>query len=129
MAANTARQYPAQLVHYLRRTLLFSDSGAQTVGVVPAGALILKPASGAHVVTAFNAGTTNTIDIGTDADGDLFATALAAGAANFTPCDEAIGGFRVEADTTVTAAYNQTGAAASAGEAEIVVAYIPDNDG
>jgi hypothetical protein len=129
MAANIARQYPAQLVHYLRKTLLFSDSGAKTVGVIPAGALILKPASGAHVVTAFNAATTNTLDIGTDADGDLFATALAAGSANFVACDEAIGGFRVNADTTVTATYNQSGTAASAGEAEIIVAYIPDNDG
>lgn len=129
MAANTARQYPAQLVHYLRKTLLFSDSGAKTVGVIPSGALILKPASGAHIVTAFNAGTTNTIDIGSDADGDLYATALAAGTANFIPCDEVIGGFRVNADTTVTATYNQSGTAASAGEAEVVIAYIPDNDG
>jgi hypothetical protein len=124
-----ARQYPAQLVHYLRKSLAYTDSAAVVVGTIPAGALILKPASGVHVTTAFNAGTTNVIDVGTTADDDLFGTDLAAGTATFVPLDEAIGGFVVASDTTITATYAQTGTAASAGAAEVVIAYVPDADG
>jgi hypothetical protein len=132
MATNTAgtvaRQYQMQVVHYLRKTVGFGDSGAQVVGIIPAGALILKPASGVHVTTAFNAGTTNTLDVGTSADGDLFGTALALGTATFVPLDEAIGGFLVNADTTITATVTLAGTAATAGSSEVVIAYIPDND-
>lgn len=134
MATNTsgskARQYQAQLVHYLRKTIVFGDDGtAVTVGIVPAGAVILKPASGVQVVTAFNAGTSNVLDIGTTADADLFGTDLALGSANFVALDEAIGGYRVDSDATITATPALTGTAATAGEAEVLIAYIPDNDG
>lgn len=127
---SVARQYNTQQVHYLRKGLVFGDNGvARTVGVIPAGSLILKPISGAHITTAFNAGTTNTLNIGTSADDDLFGTALALGSANFVPLDESIGGFLVAADTTVTATVVLSGTAASTGAAEVVIAYIPDNDG
>ena len=133
MATNTAgsvaRNYNKQLVHYLRRTVGFADNGvALAMGTIPAGSLILKPMSGVHVVTVFNAGTTNTLNVGTDANDDLFGTLLALGTATFVPLDEAIGGFRVDADTDITATVVLTGTAATTGEAEVVIAYIPDND-
>lgn len=133
MATNTAgsaaRQFQTQQVHYLRLTVGFADNGtAKTVGVIPAGSLILKPASGVHVTTVFNAATTNTLNVGSSADDDLFGTLLALGTATFVALDEAIGGFLVAADTTITATVVLTGTAATTGSGEVVIAYIPDND-
>ena len=123
-----ARQHHTQQVHYLRKTITYLDDGATVdVGTIPKGALVLKPLSGVHVVTAFNGATTNTVNIGPSTDTDLWATALALGATNFVPCDEVVGGFRVDADTKVQADVVST-ENANAGEGEIVVAYIPDND-
>lgn len=125
-----ARQTEAQQVHYLRKkTLAFGASTTQTyLGTIPAGALILKPLSGVHVVTAFNAGTTNTLDIGTTTTTTLWGSALALGTTTFVPLDEAVGGYRVSADTDVYYKLNQTGTAATTGDADIVVAYAVDND-
>lgn len=135
MATNTtqanppARHISQQQVSYLRLGVTFADNGvAKTMGTIPAGALILKPLSGTQVVTVFNAGTTNTLNIGTTADDDLFGTLLALGALAFVPLDEAIGGFRVAVDTTITATVVLTGTAATTGDAEIVIAFIEDND-
>lgn len=124
------RDYKKQLVHYLRKTVNFADDGKAyvKVGVIPAGSLILKPASGIHVTTVFNGGT-NIMHVGTPGNTDLFGTSLALGTATFVPLDEAIGGFLCAAETTVVAEVVLTGAAASAGSGEVIIAYIPDNDG
>lgn len=127
---STARQYHTQQVHYLRKSITFADNGvAVTVGTIPAGSLVLRPVSGVHVTTAFNAGTGNVLDIGSSANDDLWGTDLALGTATFVPVDEAIGGFLVTADTVVTATVALSGTAATAGAAEVVICYIPDNDG
>lgn len=125
-----ARQYPWQVVHYMRKTISYSDNGtAVEVGVLPAGALIVKPASGVHITTAFNAGTSNVLDIGTTADDDLFGTDLALGTATFVPLDEAVGTFLQPSATRITATVALSGTAATTGSAEVIIAYIPDNDG
>lgn len=119
-----ARDAGYQMVQYIRASVTFADNGsAVSVGVIPAGALILKPISGAQVEEAFNAGTTNTIDIGTSADADLYATDLAGGTVTFVPIDEAVA-LTVSADTEIFATVGLTGTAATAGKATIVVAYI-----
>lgn len=125
----TARQLPYQMVHYLRKKITYADNGNTVdVGTIPAGALILKPLSGVAIATAFNGGTTNTLDIGpsTDTGTDLWATALALGATTFVPIDEAVSNL-VAADTKVQAKVVST-AGATAGEAYIVIAYVPNND-
>lgn len=128
-AGTTARQYPQQMVHFLRKSVTFSDNGTQlTVGKIPAGSLIVKPMSGVQVTTAFNAGTTNVLDIGTSSNDDLFGTDLALGSLAFVPLDEAIGGFLVADDTTVTVTVGLAGTAATTGAAEVVICYIPDID-
>lgn len=125
-----ARQYPWQLVHYLRKSITFSDNGtAVEVGIVPAGALILKPLSGLHVTTVFNAGTNNFIDVGTTDNDDLFGTDLSGTATNFVPLDEAVGDYLCTSATRITATVGLTGTAATTGAAEVVIAYLPDNDG
>lgn len=127
---STARQYHQQMVHYLRKGITFADNGtAVTVGTIPAGSLILKAASGVHVTTAFNAGTSNVLDIGTNANDDLFGTDLALGSATFVPLDEAIGGYLVADEAVITTTPALAGTAATAGAAEVVICYIPDNDG
>ena len=118
-----ARVYHTQQIHYIEKTLTF-DSGVVTIGTIPAGAHIVKPISGAAVNVAFNAGTTNVIDIGTTANDDLFATDLAGGSIAFVPFDEAVTQL-VAAETTFTATYAQTGTAATAGSARIMICYIP----
>jgi hypothetical protein len=130
-AGSAARQFHTQQVHFLRKSISYADGASKvyTVGVIPAGSLILKPASGVHVTTAYNAGTNNLINVGTSADDDLFGTLLSVASATFVPLDEAIGGFLVTSDTTITASHALTGTAASAGAGEVVICYIPDIDG
>jgi hypothetical protein len=126
----TARQFHQQMIHYLRKSITFNDDGTTvTVGEIPAGALVLKPISGVAVTTAFNAGTTNVLDVGpsTDSGTDLWATDLALGTIGFVPLDEAVTNL-VSANTIVQAAIDLTGTAATTGAAEIIIAYVPDND-
>lgn len=124
-----ARQFHTQQVHFLRKSVSFADAGvALTVGKLPAGATILKPLSGVNVDVAFNAGSTNVIDIGTTANDDLYGTDLALGSITFVPVDEAVA-MTVSAETTITATVAMTGTAATAGNGEIVICYVPDTDG
>lgn len=127
--AAPARQYHSQQIHYLRKSITFADNGTTVdVGTIPAGSLVLKPISGVAVNVAFNGGTTNTLDIGpsTDSGTNLWATVLALGSIAFVPLDEAVT-LLVSSDTLVQA-YVVSTASASAGSAEIIIAYIPDND-
>ena len=126
---STARQHHTQQIHYLRKSVTFADNGkAVVVGTIPAGATILKPVTGVVVDTVFNAGTTNVIDIGTSADDDLYGTDLALGTRAFVPLDEAVA-MTVAEDTTIVATVVLAGTAATAGAAEVIVSFIPDNDG
>lgn len=134
MATNTAgtaaRQLPFQAIHYLRKSITFADNGTTvTVGIIPAGAQIVKPISGVAVNVAFDGNATNTLDIGasTDSGTNNFATLLALGSIAFVPIDEAVSNI-VAVDTTIQAAVVST-ASATAGQAEIIIAFIPDNDG
>lgn len=129
--AQPARLLHTQQVHYLRKGITFADDGTTvTVGVIPANSIVLKPLSGVLVTTVFNAGSTNVLDVGpsTDSGTDLWATDLALGALAFVPLDEAVT-FLVSSETIVQAAVDLTGTAATTGAAEIVICYIPDNDG
>ena len=93
----------------------------------PAGALILKALSGVQVNTAFNSATTTVLDIGSAADGDLYATDLdVKSAAAFVPLDEAVS-MVVATDTELTCQLSETGATASAGSAVVVIAFLPNN--
>ncbi len=126
---STARQLPYQCVHYLRKRFTYADNGKTIdIGTLPAGALLLKPLSGAMVNQVFNGATTNTLDIGpsTDAGTDLWATVLPLGAIAFVPLDEVVT-LLVATDTKVQAKVVST-TGATTGSGIIVIAYIPDND-
>ena len=123
-----ARRYSQQMVHYLRKDITYANygQGALTVGVIPAGSVILKPASGVNVSTAFNSSGTDLLDIGTSADDDLYATDLALQTVGFAALDEAVSVY-VSSDTTITCTAAQSVADATAGVAQVVIAYIPPN--
>lgn len=124
-----ARLYSQQMVHFLRKNFTYADRGVMlTVGVVPAGSVFLKGASGVNVHTAFNGSGTDLIDMGTDANDDLYLTDAAGQTVGWTAFDEAVSQY-VAAETTVTVTYTDSGSDATAGEGQAVVAYIPNTDG
>lgn len=130
VAGSTARQYHTQQTHYLRRSIAYTDDGLTLdLGYVPAGAIVIN--AGVIVKTAFNAGSTNVLDIGTSADTDGMATDLALGTVGRVLADELatsndLGPY--SADTLLQCVVDLTGTAATTGEAEVFVEYIVDND-
>lgn len=133
IAGTAARQFHTQQIHYLRKSLVETGTTANqsetfTVGTIPAGSLILKALSGVNVDVAYTSATNKLINIGTTADADLYGTVLSVAAIAFVPLDEAVA-MTVSADTVITATHALTGSAGTAGRAEVVIAYIPDNDG
>lgn len=127
--ADAARQFHTQQIHFLRKTVLFSNTGTVlTVGTIPSGSVLITACSGAVVTTVFNDSGTDLLDIGTSATGDLFATDLDVSSLGFKPCDESVAGALFSADTVITATYTGQNANATTGSAEVVIAYIPDID-
>lgn len=123
-AATNARLYHTDQVHYLAKSFTYADDGSVlSLGYLPAGAVIIKPMSGVSVHVAFNAGTTNVLDIGTAANDDLYGTDLALGSIAFVPLDEAVS-LAVAEDTLITATVDLTGTAATAGSATVIIAYV-----
>lgn len=120
--------YP--MTHYLRRRITFRDDGqAVTVGVIPAGAIIIN--AGVVVTTAFNDTTTNVLDIGTSADPIGLATDLALGTIGRVLADElgTSNDLAVSADTTIVASTDLTGTGASAGDGIVFIEYLPAEGG
>ena len=113
---------------YLRKTIRFDTINAgATNGIefdfqVPAGGFIRSITI--HKVTAFNAGTTNDLTIGTTGNPTGYvATGVALGGT--AGVVTAVGPGRVTTDTTVVVKYAQSGTAATAGEADVVVEFVP----
>lgn len=122
--ASKGLHYNTMQTHYLRGTLLFSD-GTITLGVIPPGSIIIG--AGVVISTAFNAASTNVIDIGTNADPDGLATDLAGGTIGLIVADELAtsNDLYTTTDVTITATYAQTGTAATAGVGHVFVQFIP----
>lgn len=128
-AGTNAREYPQQMIHYLRKSITHLDNGRTVdVGRLPAGAVMVKPISGVQVNVAFNGDTTNTLDIGpsTDAGTNLWMTIGSLASIAFVPLDEAVS--MIVAIDTLVQAKVVCSASASAGQGEIIIAYVPDND-
>jgi hypothetical protein len=129
-AGNTAFRNAKQTVSFFRKRIVFSDGAAQThtLGILRAGAMILGPISGVQVITAFNAVTTNLLDIGITGTLERFASDLALGTVAFVPIDVTTALRVMAVDTPIIATVAMSGTAATTGEAEIVIAFICDND-
>jgi hypothetical protein len=133
-AGTTARKSSIQMVHYLRMAINWNDTGISSgVGkqYLPAGAIIVG--TDVLVETAFNAGTTNVVTVGTNtttdnniiAAGDVDETATGL-TQNVKPTGTALG--KLSADAQVFAKYAQTGTAATAGKLYVMIKYVVDND-
>jgi hypothetical protein len=133
-AGTTARKSASQLIHYLRFAVNYNDTGISSgVGkqYLPAGAIIVG--TDVHIATAFNAGTTNVLTVGTNtttdnniiASGDVDETATGL-TQNVKPTGTALG--PLSADAQVFAKFAQTGTAATTGKAYVIVKYVVDND-
>ena len=125
MPIGTARLLHHQHTHYFRKRVNFSDNNIANgvlFGTLPAGAMLLSLA--VRVNTAFNAGTTNALNVGTTAGGTQIFTDAATAGARFPT----VPNLSFATDTDLFAAYAQTGTAATTGQADIVVAYAPNND-
>jgi hypothetical protein len=130
----TARQLPYQVIHFLRITVNFNDPGIATgIGrqTLPKGAVITG--TDVYVSAAFNAATTNVLTVGTNAtaynnivaaaDADETTVALTKG---IKPTGAALG--PLVADSRVFVMYTQTGTAATAGSAVVIISYVPNTD-
>jgi hypothetical protein len=125
MPVGTARLLHTQQAHYFRKRVNFNDVGIAAgvfFGTLPAGAMLVQ--LNVRVNTAFNAGTTNALNVGTTAGGtQIFTDAATAGAR--TP---AVPNLSFAVDTDLFVQYAQTGGAATAGQADIFIEYAPNND-
>jgi len=112
-------------------TIAFGDTTDKSLSiVVPANSQIVDIKI--FVTEAFDAGTTNTMDIGIVGNSDLYVDNAAVGTAG----DAALGVTALTqnwsdigtSDVKLAAKYIQTGTAATAGAARIVVSYVQDNN-
>lgn len=124
--ASRGLHYNTMQTHYLRATLTHaSGTGNVVLGVMPPGSIVIG--AGVVISTAFNATSSNVIDIGTNADPDGFATDLAAGTIGLIVWDELAtsNDLYTTTDVTVVCSYAQTGTAATAGVGHVFVQFIP----
>ena len=112
--------------------VVFGDDGTTTtIATLPANSQIIEIY--VDVTTAFDAGTTNTLDLGDGSTADQFADALdVSSAARLLATSDVsqipnlidIGA----SDVQVVATYNQAGTAATAGAATVTVVYVQNNN-
>jgi len=131
-AGSVALQYESSQVHYLYKDIVFGlTSGTESdLGWVPADASILT--AGALVSEAFNSGTSDVLDIGTDADPNGMATALDLTTIGLIVWDELatsndLGPY--SAATKLTYTCTKTGSAATTGIVRVFVTYMVGNQG
>lgn len=125
-----ARIYHTQQVHYIVKQVTFANNGtAVTVGVLPANSVVIN--AGVVVTEAFNAGTSNVLDIGTSADADGLATDLALGTVGRIGADEfgTSNDLFSTSEVTITATVALSGTAATTGVGYVHVEYIPVSNG
>lgn len=124
------RRYHNQQVHYLTKSVTYSDSGIDVGGTVKFNASLPKNAfvtnTSVKVKTAFNAATTNVLTVGTNPNttNDIVAAADVneASAIGFNIAGPGV--LSTTADLDVYVKFAQTGTAATAGAADIVVTYV-----
>lgn len=129
----TPRELVTQQINYVRKRITFADYGTVvTVGYLPAGAVVCG--GGVQIVEAFNSSGTDLLDVGfigatTDPNG--YATALTLAAVGYLSLDELGATTNIQQPDayTVTCSPAQSVADADAGIADVVVWYIPNNDG
>ena len=129
MATYPARSSGDQTTNYLRAQIsgaTLGYTGVAQVGTIPAGCVVLR----AYVVvsTAFNAGSTNTLKVGTVASDASFLSSALTGTVGVIATTSALttsATVTPTADTAVIATAISTGTAPTAGVAYVIVEYCP----
>jgi hypothetical protein len=130
MATNTlgsqARQDPRQVSNTMRGTIAYNSAATGVfvpIGVLPKGAWVI--AVQLSIDTGFNAGTTNTLSVGSSGTPTQFFSATAAGSTGVSAAAATTLGkaAAAAADTVVGLTYNFTGTAPSAGTAEVMIEF------
>jgi carbon monoxide dehydrogenase subunit G len=108
-------------------TVNIGVDGKVPLGTLPAGAIITYAL--VKINTPFNAATTNVLTVGTATSNAAVLTAAdinesVAG----TTITWAAAGYKVTDATPLFVVYTQTGTAASAGAADIIIHFVPNND-
>ena len=112
--------------------VVFEANGTTTdIATLPANSQIFQIT--VDVTTAFDAGSTNTLDLGDGSTADEYADALALGslARVLATSDISQVGNLIDigtSDVTVTATYNQTGTVATAGACTVTVLYLQNRN-
>ena len=106
-------------------TIAYTNATAVTIATIPAGAQIVD--INIDVTTAFNAGTTNTVTVGTTASAAAYVASTSVGSAGRASV-ATTGVYSAWANTgssdvSATVTYSQTGTAASAGAARVTIVY------
>ena len=106
-------------------TIAYTNATAVTIATIPANAQIVD--INIDVTTAFNAGTTNTVTVGTSASAAAYVTSTSVGAAGRASV-ATTGVYSAWANTgssdvSATITFSQTGTAASAGAARVTIVY------
>lgn len=126
-AGDNGRQQPRQVINTWRKQVNYNDAGIAN-GVygftLPLGAFITSVL--VEIVTIFNAATTNVLTVGANATFDdiVAAADVNEAAVAVTSVTRALGrSIAATAAKDVYVKYTQTGTAATAGQAEIVIMY------
>jgi hypothetical protein len=130
--SGVARNDGSQNVHFIAKDITYNTVGIGTadtvkVGRIPAGSMLM-PAQ-VRITTAFNAATTNVLTVGQNATADtdiVAAGELNEGATGVTIVATGCA-LTFASDTDIYVRYTQTGTAATAGAATIIIPYFPPN--
>ena len=130
--SGTARNDGTQNVHFIGKDVTYATVGIGTtdtvkVGTVPAGSMLM-PAQ-VRITTAFNAASTNVLIVGTSSGSDADIVGASEVQEGSTGVTIVATGFALtfSSDTAIYVKYSQTGTAATAGAATIIIPYIPPN--
>jgi len=106
----------------------YTNTTQKYIGTLPANAKVIRALL--LVETAFNAGTTNTVDVGIAADDDEYLAAEDVSSAGVVASTLLQPGVvqSTTADTKIYALFAGTGTAATAGKASIVLEYVFDEE-
>jgi len=130
MSVGNARVMHYQTLHYFRKRINYNDPGLAAgvyFGTLPAGAMINTVH--ARVNTAFNAGTTNPLNVGTTATGgEILPAATFTATTGVKDGTAAARALSFATDTDLYISYVPTGTAATAGQADVLLTYAPNND-
>lgn len=123
--ATGGRKTQLQAIHQISRTIFLADAAVsigQLVGVLPANCRALRIQVNVEVV--FNAGTTNTVSVGTTLAGTDLISAAAAGSLALTTTAVPQAKVLPLVDTPIFVSYAQSGGAATTGQLTVIIEYL-----